>query len=69
MLLWAVWSRASFTPPVLWLVAVAVGMLTAWRAMLHGVGRQDWLSGGLFMFHVLSFLVLLMNVWSIGGRQ
>ena len=72
IIIWALWAGPNaghhFIAPVLWLVMIALGMLTAWRAMLHGVGRQDWMSGGLFMFHVLSLLLLLFNLWSLGGR-
>ena len=52
---------------VLWAIFVAMGMLTAWRAMQLGTTkRQDWMSGGIFMVHLVSFLVLLFNVWGIG---
>jgi hypothetical protein len=74
VIIWTLWSRSDvgrdFGAPVLWLVMVALGMLTAWRAMLHGTNyKQDWMSGGLFMFHVLSFLLLLFNLTTIGGRE
>jgi hypothetical protein len=56
------WHADSFVPGLLWSVAVALGIFTAWKAMLSGAERQDWLSGGLFVYHVLSLPFLLLEV-------
>jgi hypothetical protein len=51
---------------VLWLSLIGIGLVSAWRALLYRrTSGQGWMSGGLGMFHVLSFLLLLFLLKSV----